>query len=295
MATLHRFHGTDGKAPNAALVQSSDGKFYGTTTFGGAHTFGTVFSIGSGGALTTLHSFIGSDGKFPYAPLLQAADGSFYGTASEGGIIIKSECPSGCGTIFKLTSTGAFLGVLHFFCPFDQQSCPDGADPFAGLVQATDGNFYGTTAEGGPNNSGVIFKFTPGVPLTTLYSFCTCCCGGAYPSSAMVQGTDGNLYGTAPSGGNSSHPGTVFALSTGLAPFVKTVQTAGRVGSPIIILGTDLSGATRVAFNGTPASFTVVSATEVTATVPAGATTGKIRVVTTSGTLLSNLPFRVLP
>ena len=72
-----------------------------------------------------------------------------------------------------------------------------------------------------------------------------------------------------------------------------TQRTIGRVGSLVNILGTDLSGATSVTFNGIPATFLVVSATEIRTAVPAGATTGFVQVVTPDGTLSSNLIFRV--
>ena len=87
--------------------------------------------------------------------------------------------------------------------------------------------------------------------------------------------------------------GTVFSLSVGLGPFVETQPTSGKVGAAVKILGTNLTGATSVTFNGTAAAFKVVSSSLITATVPAGATTGKVQVVTPSGTLSSNVPFRV--
>jgi uncharacterized repeat protein (TIGR03803 family) len=132
-----------------------------------------------------------------------------------------------------------------------------------------------------------------------LYSFCSQsgCADGYSPDAGLVQGTDGNFYGTASAGGTNCAPdggcGTVFSLSTGLGPFVKTQTTSGKVGASVTILGTDLAGATSVSFNGTVAAFTVVSSSEITTTVPAGATTGTVEVVAPSGTLSSNAPFRV--
>jgi uncharacterized repeat protein (TIGR03803 family) len=116
---------------------------------------------------------------------------------------------------------------------------------------------------------------------------------GQFPGQ-LVQATDGNFYGTMEGGGLNGY-GTIFSLSNDLGPFVKTLQAAGKVGSSVIILGTNLTGATSVSFNGTAASFSVVSATEITATVPAGATTGNVQVVTPGGTLTSNVAFRVFP
>jgi uncharacterized repeat protein (TIGR03803 family) len=167
----------------------------------------------------------------------------------------------------------------------------DGSKPYARLVQATDGNFYGTTYQGGAG-AGTVFKITPGGTLTTLHSFNQSDGTGPF---GLVQATDGNFYGTTYSGGANSYYGTIFSLSVGLGPFVKTLPTSGKVGAAVKILGTNLTGATRVSFNGTAAAFTVVSASEISTTVPAGATTGKVRVTTPGGTLLSNLAFRVTP
>jgi hypothetical protein len=124
---------------------------------------------------------------------------------------------------------------------------------------------------------------------------------GTQPEVGLVQGTDGTFYGTTVSGGanDTCAPyygcGTVFSLSVGLAPFVETQPTSGRMGEAVMILGTSLTGATRVMFNGHAAVFTVVSSSLITTTVPAGATTGAVEVVRLSGTLLSNVPFRVPP
>ncbi len=113
--------------------------------------------------------------------------------------------------------------------------------------------------------------------------------------SGLVQGTDGNLYGTTRGqDGTSSAAGTVFKISLGLPPFVRTLPLAAHPGTKIMILGTDLTDATSVTFDGTAATFTVVSATEIKTTVPDGATTGNVEVTTPSGTLQSNIAFRVL-
>jgi len=289
---------TDGGAPWAGLVQAANGDLYGTTAGGGTSGNGTVFKITPSGTLTTLYSFcpqgVCTDGASPVAGLVQAANGDFYGTTFSGG----ANCvdTSGCGTVFKITPSGT-LTTLYSFCSQGGYECTDGADPAAGLVQATDGNFYGTTYHGGANDGfGTIFKITPSGTLTTLYSFCaqSGCPDGAYPNG-LVQATNGDFYGTAPNGGRAYGYGTVFSLSVSLGPFVETQTTVGKVGATVKILGSDLTGATSVSFNGTAATFTVVSPSLITTTVPAGATTGKVQVVTPSGTLSSYVPFRVLP
>jgi uncharacterized repeat protein (TIGR03803 family) len=153
---------------------------------------------------------------------------------------------------------------------------------------------YGTTSSDGTHGGGTVFKITPSGTLTTLYSFCSQsgCTDGGDPTAALVQDTNGNLYGTTYEGGAHGY-GTVFRLSVGLGPFVKTQPTSGKVGAAIKILGTDLTGATSVTFNGTAAVFKVVSKSLITTTVPSGATTGTVEVTTPKGTLKSNVVFRV--
>jgi uncharacterized repeat protein (TIGR03803 family) len=361
LTTLLSFDGTDGSVPYAGLVPATDGNFYGTTFYGGANNAGTVFKITPSGTLTTLYSFCPqgncTDGADPYGGLVQGTDGDFYGTTYVGGsgYCLVSAPAEGCGTIFKITASGA-LTTLYRFC--QQYGCPDGGLPFAGLVQATDGNLYGTTLWGGVglSGSGTVFKITPTGTLTTLYSFpgingypfaglvqatdgnlygttlygggsaaCTVNgsvfgCGtvfkitpsgtlttlhsfdstdGAYAYAGLVQHTNGSLYGTTSQGGTSSACpggcGTIFSLSMGLSPFVETQTTSGKVGAHVNILGTGLTGATSVTFNGTAAVFKVASASLITTTVPAGASTGSVNVTLPSGTLTSNQPFSVTP
>ncbi len=311
LTTLYKFcsqtNCTDGANPVAGVVQGTDGDFYGTTEYGGSNDAGTVFKITSTGALTTLYSFCSqpncTDGAGPLATLVQAADGDFYGTTNAGGVSGNCQPYSSCGTIFKITPSGT-LTTLYSFCPLN--GCPDGATPLAGLIQASDGNLYGTTSQGGSNNNcsgqtgcGTVFGITPSGTLTTLYSFCpqSGCPDGWAPSTSLVQDTNGTLYGITPIGGASGPYGygTVFSLSISLGPFVETQPTSAGVGTPINILGTSLNGATAVTFNGTAATFTVSSNSLIRSYVPDGATTGPVQVVTSGGTLTSNVPFRVIP
>jgi uncharacterized repeat protein (TIGR03803 family) len=172
-------------------------------------------------------------------------------------------------------------------------------------VQATDGNFYGTTSGGGAacysdTGCGTVFQITPAGKLTTLYSFCTSgyplCADGISPDG-LAQATNGNFYGTTPQGGASTACGdgcgTIFSLATGLGPFVSFVRSSGKVGANVEILGQGFRGTTGVSFNGTAANFVVHSHTYLTATVPQGATTGVVNVTTPDGTRQSNLVFRV--
>jgi uncharacterized repeat protein (TIGR03803 family) len=183
LTTLYNFcsqpNCADGGGPQSALVQATDGNFYGTTWGGGANSSGTVFKITPAGSLTTLYNFCSqpncADGGGPTTSLIQGTDGNFYGTTGS--------------TVFKITPTGA-LTTLHTFC---QLNCLDGYNPNASLVQATDGNFYGTTEGGGAYGWGTAFKITPAGTLTTLHSF-----NGADGAGAkgLVQATDGDFYGT---------------------------------------------------------------------------------------------------
>jgi len=200
---LYSFAGgsSDGASPAAGLIQGSDGNFYGTTDAGGAGGFGTVFKITPGGTETVLHSFTAnSDGAEPEASLIQGSDGTFYGTTDIGGT-------SGNGTVFTITLTGIET-VLHPFAG----SSSDGSRPSAGLIQGGDGNFYGTTATGGASGVGTVFKITPSGTETVLYSFAGGSSDGSHPDGGLIQGSDGNFYGTTDAGG-ANGDGTVFKIT----------------------------------------------------------------------------------
>jgi uncharacterized repeat protein (TIGR03803 family) len=201
LTTLHSFAGSEGSYPYAGLIQGSDGNFYGTAAGGGASGVGTVFKMDSSGTVTMLHSFAGSDGSYPQAELIQGSDGSFYGTTLSGG------GPSNAlnqGTVFKITPSGAFTS-LHSFARID------GTQPQAGLFKGSDGNFYGTTNQGGTSSVGTVFKMDSSGTVTTLHSFSGS--DGSFPSAGLIQGSDGNFYGTTNQGGAESD-GTVFKMST---------------------------------------------------------------------------------
>jgi uncharacterized repeat protein (TIGR03803 family) len=256
LTTLYAFSiSSDGAYPYAGLVQATDGNFYGTTEQGGSGCYpwgcGTVFKITPAGTLTTLHRFDVTDGAFPYAGLVQATDGNFYGTTFQGGGASGNCGDFGCGTVFKITAGGT-LTTLHSFCT--QTNCPDGAKPHAGLVQATDGNFYGTTSGGGASGNcgdygcGTVFKITAGGTLTTLHSFCTQtnCPDGAEPYAGLVQATEGNFYGTTQYGGTSGNCGgyncgTVFKITAGgtLTTLHSFEGTDGAVPLATLVQATD--------------------------------------------------------
>jgi uncharacterized repeat protein (TIGR03803 family) len=198
---LHVFPktGSDGETPYAGLIQGNDGNFYGTTYFGGANGFGTVFKVTPSGTETVLYSFAGgSDGEHPYADVIQGSDGNFYGTTYQGGT-------SGLGTVFKLTPSGIET-VLHTFAG----GSSDGANPEAGLIQGSDGNLYGNTLQGGASGLGTVFEITPSGTETILHAFAGSS-DGANPTANLVQGSDGNLYGSTGAGGTKGY-GTFFKV-----------------------------------------------------------------------------------
>jgi uncharacterized repeat protein (TIGR03803 family)/YVTN family beta-propeller protein len=202
----------DGIEPFSGLIEGANGNFYGTTSSGGTIGAGTVFEITSAGQLTTLYNFCSqpgcADGNYSRAGLVQASNGNLYGTTESGG------AHDNAGTVFEITPAGQ-LTTLYSFC--SQTNCTDGSDPVAGLVQASDGNLYGTTPFGGANGWGTIFRITLGGTLTTLYSFCsqTNCADGFDPIAALVQASDGNLYGTTQSSGGANGRGTIFRITLG--------------------------------------------------------------------------------
>jgi uncharacterized repeat protein (TIGR03803 family) len=255
---IYNFGQGNTAGPLAALVQGSDGTLYGTT-YGGNGYKGTVFKLSTNGSsYMVLHTFTGTsgDGEKPYAPLVIGSDGALYGTTEDGG-------SGGGGTVFKLQTSGSGYMVLH---PFTGDN-GDGESPVAALIQGRDGALYGTTEDGGSNSLGAIFTLnTNGSGYTTLYSFTYVDEGppngvvypyGLYPEAALVQGRDGELYGTTAgnSGNNENGAGTVFKLNTDGSDFttVYSFTIPGNIDS----FGTNVDGETPVAplIQGTDGAF----------------------------------------
>jgi len=202
LTTLHSFGGTDGTFPFGSMVLASDGNFYGTTQMGGASNDGTVFRMTPRGNLTILYSFCSqancADGQYPYGPIIQGSDGKFYGTTQGGGGIAGCSC----GTVFKITARGK-LTTLHVF------DGADGENPWGGVVESADGDFYGTTAGGGGWGVGTVFRMSAHGELTTLYAFKGS--DGQAPYALMLS-RDGRFYGTTSTDG-ANGGGTVFRIS----------------------------------------------------------------------------------
>ncbi len=280
LTVLHSFDLANGRNPYGPLVQGNDGNFYGTAYSGlGANLYGMVFKVTSKGTFTILHAFDLTDGGNPIAGLVLGKDGNFYGTTFNGGSV-------GYGNVFKITASGT-LSVLHSFTP-----ASDGGTPYGSLVQATDGNFYGVGYLGGTKNEGTIFRITPSGTFSVRYDLDGT--HGSLPMVTLLQHTTGTLYGDTNTGG-SHNTGAFYSLKASLAPYAALLPTSGKVGKSIGILGQGFNSASGVSFNGTSATFKVSSDTFLTATVPAGATTGIVTVTIPGGNLKSNINFRVPP
>ncbi|MCX6979247.1 MAG: cadherin-like beta sandwich domain-containing protein [Verrucomicrobia bacterium] len=251
LTTLLEFNGTTNKGsnPQAGLMQGSDGNFYGTTYYGGVSDFGTIFKMTPAGVLTTLVEFTDSgatNGSYPYfGTLVQGSDGNFYGMTSRGGA-------NGVGTVFKMTPAGVLTTLVEFTWNL---STNKGGSPYGGLVQGSDGNFYGTTNGGGSGQTGTAFKMTPAGVLTTLVEFGNTLPGppvslSSNPRAALVQGSDGNFYGTVSGGaggasGGAGTGGAIFKMTAAgaLTTLVKlpanSATYGGRSPQAELVQGTD--------------------------------------------------------
>jgi len=288
LTTLYTFcsqpNCADGYLPGT-LTQAAGGNFFGAARQGLVGTncnnaCGNIFRMTPTGTLKTLYRY--TVPMEPNTPLVEGANGSYYTTTAS--------------SMIAITAQGKLTNVYNF-CT--QTNCPDGSDPSA-LILPTDGNFYGamgSTFMFGAQRS-TLFRVTQSGAFSVLYTFCaqTNCADGSGSAYALVQGTDGKFYGTTADGGSTVCPsgcGTFFSLDVGLAPFVRFLVGTGKVGQTVGILGQGFTGTTAVSLNGTPATFTVKSDTYLTAVVPSGATTGSVTVTTLSGTLTSNVAYRV--
>jgi uncharacterized repeat protein (TIGR03803 family) len=250
---LYSFAGgtTDGAYPTGGLTLGTDGNFYGTTQQGGSESQGIIFKITPSGTYTILHNFNAFvDGAFPWGPPILASDGNFYGTASGGGpngrgIVYKitsggtfsevyqfdvthgyspiappAQGTDGflyipvaqggtdfCGTIVQMSTAGVLNNTYNFPCG------PGGSFPLGPLVQASNGNFYSTTQDGGTNGEGTVYEVTTGLAVTVLHSFGAAFGDGTFPAAGLLLATDGNYYSATAEGG-ANDDGTLFNTTT---------------------------------------------------------------------------------
>lgn len=297
---------TDGGAnPRSGLVQGPDGALYGTTSAAGQNGFGSVFKVTSSGTFSVLHTFSGgSDGKSPHAELLLAGDGKLYGTAQAGGA-------KDWGQVFSVGTDGSGYTVVHTF----MGGASDGAIPETGLIQADDGSLVGTTTTGGVRNSGTVYTLNLGLlkpaPTTRLLSPTS----GTTGTSVLIHGRYFvNVTGVTVGGAQAAFTtpsaewmrltvpanaisgpvvittpaGSVTAGQFKVLPTVSGLSvSSGDVGQQVVITGTGFSGVKSVSFNGASAAFTINSPTQITTSVPNGASTGAITVSTADASAAS--------
>jgi uncharacterized repeat protein (TIGR03803 family) len=275
---LYQFNTTQFTSSAGALVQGSDGYLYGAGT--GSDGCGAAFKMTTDGVLMNIVNFscslnIGAVNS----PLLEDKDGNFYGTSVGSW--------SRIGAVFKLSKNGAATN-LHAF----GSGPTDGLYANHGLIQGTDGNFYGTAWAGGDSDGGTIYQVSTTGAYQQLYSFVYSY--GRVPSGLM-QDTNGKFYGFLEFTGSYIASGEFYSLDMGLGPFVTlSLPRGGPPATTARILGQGLTGTTSVIFNGVAATtFVVVSDTYLTAVVPSGATTGPVQVTTPTGTLTGNTSFTV--
>jgi uncharacterized repeat protein (TIGR03803 family) len=312
LTVLYSFKGTpDGETPKGMIIQASDGNFYGTTEAGGADGFGSIYKMTPAGALTILHSFSEDDGLglHPLAGLVQATDGKFYGAAGSN---------YSSGVLFQITSTGKYTVLLNFT---NTTGNFPGANPQVSLFQHTNGTLYGDTYGGGSGGGGVLYSL--GMKLGPFVSFVGPLFEGKVGKTIEILGqgftgaskvsfhgvaatftvvsdtyltavvpsaaTTGSVTVTTPGGILTSNK--VFRVTPAILSFNPT---SGAVGTQVTITGTSFTGATKVTFGGVKATtFSVDSSTQITATVPTGAKTGKIQVTTPGGIATSATTFTV--
>ena len=309
---LQSFNDTDGHNPMGAIIQATDGNFYGTTRSGGSSGEGVVYKMTPAGVLTDLHSFANDTHGFaPFAGLAQATDGKLYG-------VTTTNPGASFGVLFQITTTGTYADLVLFT---NTTGTYPGADPQVSLFQHTSGTLYGDTNGGGSQAKGVLYSLNMGLgpfvsfvgPLfegkvgktieilgqgltgTTKVSFHGVAASftvvsDTYLTAVVPTGaTTGSVTVTTPGGTRTSNK--IFRVTPAILSFNPT---SGSVGTHVTITGISFTGATKVTFGGVKATtFSVDSDTKITATVPAGAKTGKIQVTTSGGTATSPGVFTV--
>jgi uncharacterized repeat protein (TIGR03803 family) len=304
---MHTFSNLADGRQGATLAQAANGTFYGATYLGGANSVGVVFKMTPTGTFTKLHDLDGAtDGVGVTGNMSVGTDGNFYNVAGSAGA-------NNSGTLFKVTPAGVFSKVLDF------GGANQGSTPGSGLIQATSGLFYGSTEFGGTGNASVFYKLNEHLaPFASLISFSgkesagigilgqgftsgSVVAFGGVPATSIARLGTTFISATVPSGALTGTvtvtTGSTVLTSPKLFKVKPTITSftppGGSVGTSVTITGTGLIQATKVTFNGTSASFAVNSDAQITATVPPGATTGKIGVTTKGGSASSATNFTV--
>jgi len=302
-------HSFTAELPTGPVMQAADGKLYGTTPWGGTGSQGTIYSMSlSGGSFTVLHNFLLSEASNSVSGLVQGSDKFLYGVAQAGGV-------NGKGTLFKVNTTGTSFSVLYNF----QTALGD--SPMSTPVLHTNGIIYGTTNHGGPTNNayGTLYSYNanlkPFASLVIIWSgkvgASVGIIGQGFNTATGVKfgnglGTakvisDNYMIATATAGATTGQVTVLEPTGNLVTPqtfkVVPTISSfspsAGAVGSSVVITGMSLIQASAVTIGGVKATFTVNSDTQVTAIVPTGAVTGKIKITTKGGSAASATNFTV--
>jgi uncharacterized repeat protein (TIGR03803 family) len=303
ITVLHTFQGTsitpeDGEFPQGVLVEGPDGNYWGVTQ----QPYGTIFKISPAGEFTLVYSFAGppNDGDYPVAGLTLGSDGNFYGTTNSGG-------SDNAGAIFRISTSGDYSVLYNFVA----SASGPGFGPCTVMFQHTNGTFYGSTCG---NSLGGSFFYSLDVGLAPFVR--PAAQSGAVGATVEFLGqnftgatevefdgvsatfdvvSDTELTAVVPATAKTGVVKVVTPTKTFTAigkfrvlPTIASISpTSGPVGTVVTITGTGLAGATKVTVDGKVASFTVVSSTEITVTVPSTASTGKITVTTAGGSVSS--------
>src|ERR1035441_5152380 len=220
-----------GAIPYAGVIRDSAGNLYGITFSGGTAGAGVVYKLDAAGRQTVLYSFTGgADGANPNAGVIGDPEGDLYGTTPYGGTANQA-CPSGCGVVYKLDTTGRQTGLYSF------PGGADGANPNAGVIRDPAGSLYGTAYHSGTTGWGVVFKLDTTGQYTVLYTFTGGADGGG-PETSVIRDSAGNLYGTTCCGGTAGE-GVVYKLDVAGRETVLHTFTGGADG------GTPESGVIR--------------------------------------------------
>src|SRR5258708_1602465 len=317
---IYDFSASSGYNPCTGVIQGKNGKLYGATNTGATNNFGTIYALTTAGVFTDLHDFVQTtdascvdNAGRTNVNLLQVTDGSFYGVNGSYG-------PTGEGSIYKLTAANVFTAFL-----LPTNPAVDGAAPLSTLLQNTNGLGYGAHPVLLPSSSqaceGTFFSVATGdAPFVHLEPSQTAEREGAHVGmfgqgftnasvvkfggvTATSKTLSGSTYLTATvpaaalTGPVTVTTGTTTLTSPQTFKVKPTLPSftppSGPVGTSVTITGTGLTQATKVTFNATSATFTVNSDTQITATVPTGATTGKIAITTKGGIVNSATSFTV--
>src|SRR5579875_1154142 len=256
---IHNFNYFDGAQPSAGVIQGKDGALYGTTYGGGDNGFGVVFKVNPDGSkFQVLHTFSYTDGANPYAGVIQGRDGALYGTTYGGG-------DNGDGVVFKINTNGSNFQVLYSF----DFMINDGSNVNAGVIQGSDGALYGTTEIGGAYDDGVVFKIDTNGYYHLIYNFSANNNSDGAGPNGVIQGNDGNLYGTTQSGGANGN-GVIFRIGPQALFLNPNNAPAGSSNLTLTVLGNGFAQNDTLLWNGITIFPTSVSAdgTQIQATIP---------------------------